>query len=51
MLTAFAMGAMNMLWMSLLTVLVCAEKLAPARARVATLTGAGFLVWGAALLI
>ena len=50
MITAFAMGVMNMLWMALLTVLMCVEKLAPHGDRIGAVAAAGMTIWGAALL-
>jgi len=43
----FVVGTMNLLWMALFTVLVCAEKIVPARWRVDAIVGAGFIAWGA----
>jgi predicted metal-binding membrane protein len=51
MLTGFAMGVMNMIWMAFLTVLVAVEKLAPRGERVATFASAALILWGAALLL
>ena len=51
MLTGFAMGAMNLVWMGFLTILVAVEKLAPHGDRIATAASAGLIVWGAALLL
>lgn len=44
--TAFAMGVMNVGWMILLTIVVCAEQLAPAWLHVDRMAGAGFVAWG-----
>jgi predicted metal-binding membrane protein len=44
--TAFAMGVMNLGWMILLTVIVCAEQLAPTAWQVDRAAGAGFIAWG-----
>jgi len=46
MLTGFAMGLMNFVWMAVLTVLVCVEKLAPGGDRVAGVAAVGLMVWG-----
>jgi predicted metal-binding membrane protein len=50
MLTGFAMGVMNLLWMGFLTILVCVEKLAPRGDRIAAVAAVALMVWGAALL-
>ena len=47
---SFGLGVMNLAWMALLTVLLCIEKIAPAGHVWSRLAGAGFLVWGAALI-
>jgi predicted metal-binding membrane protein len=49
MLTGFAMGVMNLLWMALLTILVCVEKLAPRGERIAGAAAVLMILWGAAL--
>ena len=51
MLTGFAMGVMNLIWMAALTALVCVEKLAPRGERVATAASAALVFWGIALLV
>jgi predicted metal-binding membrane protein len=51
MLTGFAMGVMNMVWMGFLTILMCVEKLAPRGDRIAGVVAAALIVWGAALLL
>lgn len=51
MLTGFAMGLMNLLWMAFLTVLVALEKLLPYGDRVANVCAAAIIVWGAYLLV
>jgi predicted metal-binding membrane protein len=51
MLTGFAMGVMNLLWMGFLTVLVCVEKLVPRGDRIAAAAAAAMIVWGAVLLL
>ncbi len=43
----FVVGTMNLLWMALFTLLVCAEKIMPARWRLDAIVGAGFIAWGA----
>jgi predicted metal-binding membrane protein len=50
MLTGFAMGVMNMVWMGFLTILICVEKLAPRGDRIAGAAAVALIVWGAALL-
>jgi len=42
----FVVGTMNLLWMALFTLLVCAEKIAPARWRLDAIVGTGFIAWG-----
>lgn len=49
MLTGFAMGAMNLVWMGFLTVLVCVEKLAPHGERIAGVAAVAMILWGMAL--
>jgi len=49
--TGFAMGVMNMLWMALLTVLMCVEKLAPHGDRIGAAAAVGLMVWGVVLLV
>ena len=50
MLTGFAMGVMNLVWMAFLTIVVCVEKLALHGDRVADVIAAALIVWGAFLL-
>lgn len=50
MLTGFAMGTMNLVWMGFLTVLVCIEKLVRHGDRIAGFVAAGMIVWGAVLV-
>ena len=50
MLTGFAMGVMNPVWMGFLTLLVCVEKLAPRGDRITGATSAAMVLWGAVLL-
>ena len=51
MLTGFAMGVMNLVWMGFLTILVWVEKLAPGGDRIAGVFAAAMIVWGAALVL
>lgn len=51
MLTGFAMGTMNLLWMGFLTVVMCVEKLLPRGERYAAVASAALIAWGAALLM
>lgn len=44
---SFAVGVMNLVWMALLTALLCLEKIAPGGPWWARITGAGLLLWGA----
>jgi predicted metal-binding membrane protein len=50
MITGFAMGVMNMLWMALLTLLICIEKVAPYGDRIGAVAAAGIAIWGVVLL-
>jgi predicted metal-binding membrane protein len=49
MLTGFAIGVMNMIWMGLLTLFVPVEKLAPRGERIAAVSAAALILWGTAL--
>jgi predicted metal-binding membrane protein len=51
MLTGFAMGLMNFVWMAVLTVLVCLEKLLPGGDRVAEIAAVGLMVWGLGIML
>jgi predicted metal-binding membrane protein len=51
MITGFAMGVMNMLWMAFLTLLMCLEKLAPNGDRVGAIAAVAMAIWGAALFL
>ena len=51
MLTGLAMGVMNVLWMAALTLLICAEKLAPHGERIGAAAAAGMTIWGLVLLL
>lgn len=44
-------GVMNLYWIVGLAVLVLLEKLLPAGPRFGSISGAGFLAWGAWLLV
>jgi len=46
----FVAGVMNILWIAALTLLVCSEKMLPARARVSFATGLLLCGWGAFVL-
>ena len=50
MITGFAMGVMNVLWMVLLTLLICVEKLAPRGDRIGAVAAAAMAIWGVVLL-
>ena len=50
MLTGFAVGVMNILWMALLTLLICVEKLAPHGDRIGAVAAVAMTLWGVALL-
>lgn len=47
----FVVGTMNLLWMALFTLLVSAEKIAPARWRLGSMVGVGSIAWGAWLAV
>lgn len=42
----FVVGTMNLLWMALFTLLVCAEKILPARWNLERIIGTAFIAWG-----
>ncbi len=50
MLTGFAVGVMNVLWMALLTLLICVEKLAPHGDRIGAVAAVAMTIWGVVLL-
>jgi predicted metal-binding membrane protein len=50
MITGFAVGVMNILWMVFLTLLVCLEKLAPHGDRIGAVAAAAIAIWGFVLL-
>lgn len=47
---AFVLGAMNLLWMAVLTLVIVAEQRAPASLRLGYLLGLGFVAWGLTLI-
>ena len=47
----FVGGVMNLAWIAALTLLVAAEKLLPAGNWIARISGAGLILWGAAILL
>jgi predicted metal-binding membrane protein len=49
MLTGFAVGVMNLVWMALLTILICVEKLTPRGEQIAGVAAVGMILWGTAL--
>jgi len=51
MLSGFALGVMNLAWMAVLTVVLCAEQLAPGGAWLGRAFGAGLVLWGLWLLM
>ncbi len=51
MLTGFAMGVMNLVWMAVLTVMMCMEKLLPRGEWIGRLFAAGLTVWGLMLVV
>jgi predicted metal-binding membrane protein len=50
MITGFAMGVMNVLWMVFLTLLISVEKLAPGGNRIGAAAAVGMTIWGLVLL-
>jgi len=50
MITGFAVGVMNILWMVFLTLLACLEKLAPHGDRIGAVAAAAMTIWGLVLL-
>ena len=46
MVLSFALGVMNLLWMGLLTLFLCVEKIAPGGMRISRLSGILLVVWG-----
>jgi predicted metal-binding membrane protein len=51
MLSAFALGLMNLAWMAALTTIVALETLAPGGARIGRIAGAAMVIWGLTLLL
>jgi len=51
MLLSFALGTMNLVWMGVVVLLLCGEKIAPSGEQLSRLAGAGLLVWGGILLV
>lgn len=51
MLSAFALGLMNLAWMAALAAIVALETLAPRGARIGKLAGAAMVIWGLTLLL
>ena len=47
---SFALGVMNLLWMAVLTFILCVEKIAPGGVRVGRAFGVGLLIWGGWIL-
>jgi predicted metal-binding membrane protein len=46
----FVAGVMNILWIAVLTLLVCCEKMLPARARINVVVGVLLAIWGFSVL-
>jgi predicted metal-binding membrane protein len=51
MLSAFALGLMNLAWMAALTTIVVLETLAPGGARIGQIAGVAMVIWGLTLLL
>jgi len=51
MITGFAVGVMNLLWMAALTVLICIEKLAPRGERIGAVAAVAMTVAGLVMLV
>ena len=47
---SFALGTMNLLWMGLLVLLLCGEKIAPGGELLSKFAGGGLLIWGSLIL-
>ena len=47
---AFALGTMNLVWMAAVTLMLCAEKIAPGGQHWSKVFGVAFFVWGAVVL-
>lgn len=48
---AFALGTMNLVWMAVVTLLLCVEKIAPGGESWSKAFGIGFAVWGTVMLL
>lgn len=48
---SFALGVMNLIWMALLTIVLCIEKIAPGGQTFSRVAGLGFLAWGLWLIV
>ena len=51
MLTGFALGVMNLVWMAVLTVVIAVETLAPRGDQIGRVAGTALVVWGLILLL
>ena len=51
MVVAFAVGVMNLLWMAIVTVALCVEKIAPGGQAWSRLFGVLLIVWGLQRLV
>ena len=51
MMLSFALGVMNLLWMTALTLFLCLEKIAPGGATSSRLSGLVFMAWGLWMMI
>lgn len=48
---SFALGTMNLVWMAVITLLLCVEKIAPGGERWSGVFGVGFVAWGGWVLL
>ena len=51
MVLSFVLGAMNLLWMAILTAMIVAEQRAPRRWHLSRCFGIAFIAWGVALIV
>ncbi len=46
MIIGFAVGTMNLVWMGVIVLMLCGEKIAPAGERLSQVVGVGLILWG-----